>query len=107
MRLSGRYCTVAQRARRDRDALLRPVGAVCRECAHPRYEIDGQHFEIYDVGGQRSERKKWLPLLNNVTAIIFVAALLEYDQKLQEDLRMNRMVEAIGLFKSVVNHDAY
>ena len=59
------------------------------------------------MGGQRSERKKWLPLLNNVTVIIFVAALLEYDQKLQEDLRMNRMVEAIGLFKSVVNHDAY
>ena len=59
------------------------------------------------MGGQRSERKKWLPLLNNVTVIIFVVALLEYDQKLQEDLRMNRMVEAIELFKSVVNHDAY
>jgi len=72
-----------------------------------KYDIDGQQFEIYDVGGQRSERRKWLPLFNNVTAIIFVAALSEYDQKLQEDPRMNRMVEAIGLFRTIVNHDAF
>jgi len=71
------------------------------------YDIDGRRFEIYDVGGQRSQRKKWFPLFDDVKAVIFVAALSEYDQMMQEDKKMNRMVEAIGLFKTVVNHDAF
>jgi len=84
------------------NARIRTTFAVKEE-----YDIDGKRFEIYDVGGQRSERKKWLPLFGEVTAIIFVAALSEYDQKLQEDPRMNRMEEAIGLFRTIVNHDAF
>lgn len=56
------------------------------------YEIDGSTFEMYDVGGQRNERKKWIHCFEDVTAIIFVAALSEYDQKLFEDASANRMV---------------
>ena len=56
------------------------------------YEIDGTTFEMYDVGGQRNERKKWIHCFEGVTAVIFVAALSEYDQKLFEDVSTNRMV---------------
>jgi hypothetical protein len=31
-------------------------------------------------GGQRNERRKWIHCFENVTAVIFVAALSEYDQ---------------------------
>lgn len=34
-----------------------------------------------DVGGQRNERKKWIHCFENVTAIVFVVSLNEYDQK--------------------------
>ena len=47
-------------------------------------------FEMYDVGGQRNERKKWIHCFDNVTAVIFVAALSEYDQNLFEDATTNR-----------------
>lgn len=57
-----------------------------------RYLIDGTTFEIYDVGGQRNERKKWIHCFEGVTAVIFVAAISEYDQKLFEDASTNRMV---------------
>jgi len=68
------------------------------------YVIDGTTFEMYDVGGQRNERKKWIHCFENVTAIIFVAAISEYDQKLFEDATANRMVEALDLFDEICNN---
>ena len=42
-------------------------------------------FRLFDVGGQRSERKKWIHCFEDVTAIIYCAALSAYDLTLQED----------------------
>ena len=43
---------------------------------------------MFDVGGQRSERKKWIHCFEGVTAIIFIVALSEYDLSLAEDQEM-------------------
>lgn len=72
-----------------------------------RYRIDGIDFEMYDVGGQRSERRKWIDCFDSVDAVIFVAALSEYDQNLVEAKRTNRMVEALELFRSISNNSAF
>lgn len=69
-----------------------------------KYVIDKKNFEMYDVGGQRNERKKWIHCFDDVTAVIFVAALSEYDQALFEDSSTNRMVEAIDLFADICNN---
>lgn len=42
-------------------------------------------YRMFDVGGQRSERKKWIHCFENVTAIIFLVAISEYDQVLIEN----------------------
>jgi guanine nucleotide-binding protein subunit alpha len=42
-------------------------------------------YRMYDVGGQRSERKKWIHCFENVMAVIFMVAISEYDQVLIED----------------------
>lgn len=42
--------------------------------------IDGNHFKIVDVGGQRNERKKWVHTFDDVTAVIFVTSLSEYSK---------------------------
>lgn len=52
---------------------------------------------MVDVGGQRSERKKWMHCFQDVTAVLFVVALSEYDLKLYEDNSTNRMFE-VGYF---------
>lgn len=39
---------------------------------------------MVDVGGQRSERRKWIHCFENVTSIMFLVALSEYDQVLVE-----------------------
>ena len=65
------------------------------------YNIDGKMFEMYDVGGQRNERRKWIHCFENVTAVIFVAAISEYNQKLFEDATTNRMLEALEIFEEI------
>jgi len=40
---------------------------------------------MFDVGGQRSERRKWIQCFDDVNAILFVAALSAYDMCLYED----------------------
>mmetsp|Transcript_17517 Transcript_17517/g.37864 ORF Transcript_17517/g.37864 Transcript_17517/m.37864 type:complete len:439 (-) Transcript_17517:540-1856(-) len=72
-----------------------------------KYVIKGTEFEMYDVGGQRSDRRKWIDCFDQVTAVIFVAALSEYDQTLAEAKRSNRMIEALELFRSVCNNRAF
>ncbi|KQK74699.1 guanine nucleotide-binding protein G(i) subunit alpha-1 isoform X1 [Amazona aestiva] len=62
------------------------------------------HFKMFDVGGQRSERKKWIHCFEGVTAIIFCVALSDYDLVLAEDEEMNRMHESMKLFDSICNN---
>lgn len=44
-------------------------------------------YSMFDVGGQRSERKKWIHCFEAVTSIIFCVSLSEYDQVLLEESR--------------------
>lgn len=45
-----------------------------------RFEIEGTKLLVVDVGGQRSERKKWMHLFEDTKLVIFVAAVSEFDQ---------------------------
>ena len=67
------------------------------------FTIDGNHFQMFDVGGQRSERKKWIHCFEEVSCVLFVVALSAYDQKLFEDNHTNRMVESLALFDQITN----
>jgi hypothetical protein len=40
---------------------------------------------MFDVGGQRSERKKWIHCFEGVNALLFLVAISGYDQCLAED----------------------
>ncbi|KAI8077191.1 heterotrimeric G protein alpha subunit B [Thamnidium elegans] len=64
-------------------------------------------YRMVDVGGQRSERKKWIHCFEDVTAIIFMVAISEYDQVLFEDETVNRMGESLTLFQSICNMECF
>ncbi|KAI9296854.1 putative guanine nucleotide-binding protein alpha-1 subunit [Neoconidiobolus thromboides FSU 785] len=67
------------------------------------FQVGKLTYRMVDVGGQRSERKKWIHCFEGVTSIIFMVAINEYDQTLIEDENMNRMHESFTLFDSVCN----
>uniref|UniRef100_A0A8C4SWS3 Guanine nucleotide binding protein (G protein), alpha 15 (Gq class), tandem duplicate 4 n=1 Tax=Erpetoichthys calabaricus TaxID=27687 RepID=A0A8C4SWS3_ERPCA len=67
------------------------------------FTIKKTNLRIVDVGGQKSERKKWIHCFENVTSLIFLASLSEYDQVLEENNRENRMKESLALFYSVIH----
>lgn len=68
-----------------------------------RFTIEKTSFHMFDVGGQRSERKKWIHCFESVKSIIFCVSLSEYDQVLLEESKQNRMLESLVLFESVIN----
>jgi GTPase SAR1 family protein len=67
------------------------------------FTLDGTEFRLFDVGGQRNERKKWIHCFEHVTAVLFVAALSAFDLTLFEDDRVNRMAEALKVFEEILN----
>jgi len=69
-----------------------------------RLNISNVPFLFVDVGGQRTQRQKWLQCFDKVTAILFLASSSEFDQKLLEDKTMNRVEESRNIFDTIVNH---
>jgi len=68
----------------------------------------GEHaFKFVDVGGQRNERRKWIHCFQDVTAVIFVTAIQEYDQYLFEDEKENRLQESLRVFDEVINNSYF
>ncbi|KAI3775241.1 hypothetical protein L1987_49810 [Smallanthus sonchifolius] len=67
----------------------------------------GEVYRLYDVGGQRNERRKWIHLFDGVTAVIFCAAISEYDQTLFEDENRNRIMETKELFEWVLKQKCF
>lgn len=72
-----------------------------------KFTVGDLLYRMVDVGGQRSERKKWIHCFEDVTAIIFMVAISEYDQVLFEDETVNRMGESLTLFQSICDMECF
>lgn len=58
-------------------------------------------IRLIDVGGQKTERRKWIHCFDSVSAILYVISLSCYDQFLDEDPSVNRMDDSIELFRAM------
>ncbi|KIY69336.1 guanine nucleotide binding protein, alpha subunit [Cylindrobasidium torrendii FP15055 ss-10] len=56
---------------------------------------------MVDVGGQKSERRKWIHCFQDVTATLFLVSLSGYDQCLVEDKDANQMQDAMTIWDSI------
>ncbi|GAV09412.1 hypothetical protein RvY_18959 [Ramazzottius varieornatus] len=69
-----------------------------------KFVMDKVNFHMFDVGGQKGERGKWIQCFNDVTAIIYVTACSSYDMQVREGTHENRLQESLDLFKSLWNN---
>ncbi|XP_065886456.1 guanine nucleotide-binding protein G(q) subunit alpha-like isoform X1 [Dysidea avara] len=72
------------------------------------FPIQNVTFRMVDVGGQRSERRKWIHCFEGVTSVLFLVAISEYDQVLSyseaEGEEVNRMEESKALFETIITY---
>lgn len=84
-----------------------------RDMLHARLPTRGVHeyvfgtkwgqFVMIDVGGQKSERRKWVSAFADVAAVIFVVASSDFDQTSSgSESGGNRLREALHLFSHMM-----
>ncbi|KIM35946.1 hypothetical protein M413DRAFT_449483 [Hebeloma cylindrosporum] len=61
----------------------------------------GKEWLLYDVGGSRTMRHAWVPFFDNVQAIIFLAPVSCFDERLSEDSKVNRLEDSFLLWRMV------
>ncbi|CAF0987549.1 unnamed protein product [Adineta steineri] len=72
------------------------------------FQFPNARLRVIDVGGQRTERRKWIHCFDNVTSIIFLASLIEYDQNIvDEPSAQNLMKESVALFSVILLSDYF
>ena len=64
------------------------------------------NFEFTDIGGQAAERNKWARVMNDqISVVLFVCAVAEYDLPCYEDVTKRRMADALDAFKRLMTHN--
>ncbi|KAK6196202.1 hypothetical protein SNE40_001472 [Patella caerulea] len=74
------------------------------------FKFKGLEFRMVDVGGQRSDPRKWIHYFDNVSALIYTVDISRYDQQRDDDGiigEQNELLESLALFKKVVSHRVF
>jgi len=67
-------------------------------------KVEGTVLRFVDVGGQKNERKKWINCFDDVTAVIYVVAISDFDQLMYEDQKTNRIQDSMDQFSETINN---
>ncbi|KAI0331390.1 G-alpha-domain-containing protein [Cubamyces sp. BRFM 1775] len=84
-------------------ARLRTLGVQEHRIRFNKGPAAGSEWCIYDVGGSRTQRIAWYPYFDDCDAIIFLAPVSCFDERLAEDRRVNRLEDSYMLWKAVVS----
>ncbi|PRP77536.1 sperm associated antigen 6-like, partial [Planoprotostelium fungivorum] len=68
-----------------------------------QFIVEGSSFRLIDVGGQRSERSKWIHCFENVTLVLFCVAINEYDLPVENGQCSYKLQESLKLFTDICN----
>lgn len=66
-----------------------------------KYGGGHQSFWMFDVGGQRGERRKWIQVFDGISAVLFIVESSGFNTKIREDNETNRLRESLRVFQEV------
>lgn len=72
-----------------------------------QFQIKDLKTVLVDVGGQKTERKQWQKCYQNVSYILFVVSLSDFDQIMFEDGKTRRTDDSIQLFSQILNNEYF
>lgn len=86
---------------KDKDMLLCRV----KTCGiyETQFKMDRYHVTMVDVGGQRTERKKWIHCFENIFLVIYFVAINEFDESVQEIPDTNSLTESLTVFQNIIS----
>jgi len=70
------------------------------------FEFKGYDFEVTDVGGQKTSRRRWSQVVENPTAIIYFTSLSDYNVR-SFDGEGTKFQESVDIWKTVVETAAF
>lgn len=68
--------------------------------------VDSHLIHLVDLGGQRSERRKWDRTYEESHGVLFITALSEFDMVMWETNKDNRMQDSMDIFQSLMQEES-
>ncbi|KAJ5079484.1 guanine nucleotide-binding protein subunit alpha [Anaeramoeba ignava] len=74
-----------------------------RSIQEEEFTIKGYHFRLVDVGGQRSQRRKWIHCFEGTTSVIFFVSLTNCFQQKSKEQKISKLQESLDIFQYLVS----
>ncbi|RCN38650.1 g-protein alpha subunit [Ancylostoma caninum] len=71
------------------------------------FSVENRVFQLFDIGGQRIDRRKWATMYDGIDAILFCIAVSEYNQTMVEDPEANRLQDSLSLLEKISNEPKF
>ncbi|EYC23979.1 hypothetical protein Y032_0014g2251 [Ancylostoma ceylanicum] len=71
------------------------------------FSVENRVFQLFDIGGQRIDRRKWATMYDGIDAILFCIAVSEYNQTMIEDPEANRLQDSLTLLEKISNEPKF
>ncbi|CAJ0962083.1 unnamed protein product, partial [Mesorhabditis belari] len=71
------------------------------------FSTNHRSFQLFDMGGQRIDRRKWATMYDGIDAIFFCLAISEYNQLMDEDGITNRLSDSMSLLEKIAQEPKF
>ncbi|GMS80246.1 hypothetical protein PENTCL1PPCAC_2421, partial [Pristionchus entomophagus] len=71
------------------------------------FTANNKTFQLFDMGGQKMDRRKWGDMYDGIDAIFFSLAISEYDQVMSEDMKTNRLEDSMDLLDKIAHEPKF
>jgi guanine nucleotide-binding protein G(i) subunit alpha len=71
------------------------------------FSKNGINYKLFDVGGQKNERKKWDQVAEDTDILFYVISLNDYHKTMYEDNKTNRLEDNLNTFKLTLKNQLF